>query len=57
MRHLIFFAKSNGFDAVIRRVGRRVLIDEAAFFHWVAGGSRDVKSSAQTPKNHREMRK
>jgi hypothetical protein len=35
MRHLIFFAKSNGFDAVIRRVGRRVLIDEAAFFAWV----------------------
>ena len=36
MRHLIFFAKANGFDAVIRRVGRRVLIDERAFFDWVA---------------------
>jgi hypothetical protein len=35
MRHLIFFAKANGFDAVVRRVGRRVLIDEAAFFVWV----------------------
>lgn len=35
MRHLIFFAKSNGFEAVVRRVGRRVLIDEAAFFVWV----------------------
>ena len=34
LRHLIFFAKSNGFDKVIRRIGRRVLIDEAAFFHW-----------------------
>ena len=35
LRHLIFNAKSNGFDRVIRRVGRRVLIDEVAFFTWV----------------------
>ena len=35
LRHLIFNAKSNGFDKVIRRVGRRVLIDEHAFFAWV----------------------
>lgn len=35
LRHLIFHAASNGFDQVIRRVGRRVLIDEAAFFAWV----------------------
>ena len=35
LRWMIFNAKTNGFDAVIRRVGRRVLIDEAAFFEWV----------------------
>jgi hypothetical protein len=35
LRHLIFFAKNNGFDKVIRRIGRRVLIDEASFFQWV----------------------
>lgn len=35
LRHLIFHAKTNGFDKVIRRVGRRVLIDEQAFFAWV----------------------
>lgn len=35
LRHLIFNAKHNGFDAVVRRAGRRVLIDEAAFFTWV----------------------
>ncbi len=35
LRHLIFHAKTNGFDQVIRRVGRRILIDEAAFFRWV----------------------
>ena len=35
LRHLIFNEKSNGFDAVIKRCGRRVLIDEAAFFLWI----------------------
>lgn len=41
LRHLIFHAKANGFDDVIRRVGRRVLIDERAFFAWVeAQGAR-----------------
>lgn len=36
LRHLIFYAKTNGFDKVVRRVGRRVLVDEQAFFSWVA---------------------
>lgn len=35
LRSLIFHAQFNGFDAVVRRVGRRVLIDERAFFEWV----------------------
>lgn len=35
LRHLIFNAETNGFNRVIRRIGRRVLIDEAAFFIWV----------------------
>lgn len=35
LRHLIFHAERNGFSRVIRRVGRRVLIDEAEFFAWV----------------------
>jgi len=41
MRHLISNAVRNGFDAVIRRCGRRILIDEAAFFEWAQkhGGS------------------
>ena len=39
LRHLIFYAEEKGFDKVIRRVGRRVLIDEAAFFQWVKGGA------------------
>lgn len=35
LRHLIFYGKTNGFDKVTRRCGRRVLIDEAAFFQWM----------------------
>lgn len=42
LRHLIFHEHSNGFHKVVRRAGRRVLIDEAAFFAWVAaqGGAK-----------------
>lgn len=35
LRHLIFNEKTNGFSKVIRRCGRRVLIDEAAYFAWI----------------------
>lgn len=35
LRHLVFYADTNGFDKVIRRAGRRVLIDEQAFFQWL----------------------
>ena len=34
LRHLIFHAEKNGFSTVVKRLGRRVLIDEAAFFEW-----------------------
>jgi hypothetical protein len=34
-RWLIFHAATNGFDSCIRRVGRRILIDEAAFYRWL----------------------
>ena len=36
LRYLIFHADRNGFSRCVRRVGRRVLIDERAFFAWVA---------------------
>lgn len=35
VRHLIFHAESNGFSRCIRRIGRRVYIDEGAFFEWL----------------------
>ncbi len=35
LRHLVFHANQNGFDKVVKRIGRRVLIDELAYFQWV----------------------
>ena len=35
LRHLVFHAKTNGFNSVIRRAGRRILIDEHAFYTWL----------------------
>lgn len=32
LRHLIFNQESNGFKTAFKRVGRRILIDEAEFF-------------------------
>ena len=32
LRYLIFHAESNGFRPALRKVGRRVLINEEAFF-------------------------
>ncbi len=42
LRHLVFHAKSNGFDKVVKHAGRRVLIDEQAFFEWVEEQSATV---------------
>lgn len=42
LRHLIFHAESTGFDRVLKRVGRRILLDEQAFFEWLdAAGPRE----------------
>ena len=32
LRHLLFHRRSNGFERAVVRSGRRLLIDEAAFF-------------------------
>lgn len=43
LRHLIFNEDLNGFGVCIRRVGRRILLDEEALFAWVdqqKGGAR-----------------
>jgi hypothetical protein len=35
LRYYIFNAEFNGFNKVMKRVGRRILIDETKFFDWV----------------------
>ena len=44
LRHLIFHREQNGFDACLRKVGRRLLIDEQAFFAWVEKQGVDQES-------------
>ncbi len=34
-RKLIFYSDTNGFDKVVVRIGRRVLIDLEEFFKWL----------------------
>lgn len=34
LRHLVFYEETNGFSKVVVRIGRRVLLDERAFFEW-----------------------
>ncbi len=35
LRALIFNEEKNKFSKCIRRIGRRILIDEASFFQWL----------------------
>lgn len=35
LRHLIFHERTNGFDTVVTRVGRKVLINESSFQKWI----------------------
>lgn len=39
LRHLIFHEESNGFNSVVTRVGRKVLICENAFLEWLTSQS------------------
>lgn len=36
LRWMVFNADTNGFSQCLKRVGKRIVIDEAAFFEWVA---------------------
>ena len=55
IRWLIYNEKENGFDEVIRRVGRRIFIDEAQFEIWIdkindkgAGAPEEVDNGKKT---------
>ncbi len=43
LRYYIFNAEFNGFNKVMKRVGRRILIDESKFFEWVEQKDRSVR--------------
>jgi hypothetical protein len=43
LRHLVFHAKTNGFDQVIKRASGRILLDEEAFFLWVEQNNTHTK--------------
>lgn len=45
LRHLIFHANSNGFDKVVRRIGRRVLLSEADFLKYIEEHSNNAQST------------
>lgn len=35
IRYLIFNAETNGFKSCLKRIGRKILIDEAKFLQWI----------------------
>ena len=39
LRHLVFFEEQNGFSQALRRIGKRIYIDELEFFKWVQKNS------------------
>lgn len=55
LRHLIFHSKTNGFDKVVVRVGRNVLIDESAFFEWVDGHKKPTAMELHNQKILKEI--
>jgi hypothetical protein len=46
LRHLIFNAQTNGFVSAFKRVGRRVLVDEAEFFRCVDANNQAAAGSS-----------
>lgn len=45
LRYHIFHEKTNGLDAVLKRVGRKVLIKEGAFFDWIESLPENAKGA------------
>lgn len=47
LRHLIFNARTNGFEQVIRKCGRRILIHESEFYKWLEAQNGNGKAATQ----------
>lgn len=43
LRYYIFNEKQNGLSSAIRRIGRKVLINEVVFLQWIDGQNGGVK--------------
>ena len=41
LRHMVFHAKKTGFSKVIKKVNRRILIDEREFFEFIRKRTRN----------------
>lgn len=52
LKNLNFHKDRNGFNYVIRRIGRKIYLDEAAFFEWVLEQTKNP-----TPITHKIKRK
>ncbi len=44
LRYNIFHAQNNGLSMAIRRVGRKILFNETAFFEWVENQNNPSKN-------------
>jgi len=53
LRHLIFHSETNGFNRVLRRCGRRILINEQEFFKWIEANNYD-KAQISMNKDNKE---
>lgn len=53
LKYLIFHEKTNGFDKVVKRCGRRVLIDEAKFFQWIESNANHGSKPCREGKERR----
>ena len=56
LRHLISQAPGNGFDRVVRHVGSRVVVSEAAFREWMSARGEDTTAPAPAPSTRRTGR-
>ena len=55
LRHLIFYGEKNGFARCLRKIGTRVLIDEAEFFRWVDEHSHECKPVPSKARGRRRL--
>lgn len=39
IRSLIFYRERNGFASVVRKLGKKIILDEAAFLEWIERGT------------------